>query len=64
MFAGVATLMHNRPGDVGASGDAFRDDFLLGFVVVAAAAGNEQSAQGLGGKAAGGEAGYGNQNEK
>ena len=41
----VAAFMQDRPGHVGPGADAFGEQLFLGFVVVAAAAGDEQRAR-------------------
>jgi len=51
-FVGAAfavAFVDDGPGDVGASTDAFGEDFRLGGVIVTAAAGDEQSVDWLGG---------------
>ena len=42
------SFVNDRPGDIGAGTDAFGEDFLLGLVIMAATAGDKQSAQRLG----------------
>ena len=47
MRRGWVALVHDRPLHVGARGDSFRENLLLLRVVVAAAARDQQGAQGL-----------------
>ena len=49
VFIGAAAFVEDGPGDVCASADAFRKNFLLGVIIVATAADDKESVDGFGG---------------